>query len=117
MFYYFANLHPKTLKMTDDLANVMSDWAEFNGVDIDQIHSTSNYHVISLNSDLGDYPWDLLDAIQEDYSIGYHSELTPNFFRLMPKSGYAKNQVLGDDYRNWDKYSQSLKSATWDGEP
>lgn len=117
MFYYFANLHPKTYKMTDDLANVLTDWAEFNGISIDAVHSTNSYHVVELDADLGDFPYDLLEAIGDDYSIGYHSELTPDFFRLMPKSGFAKDQVLGANYRNWRKYSETPKHTTWDGEP
>ena len=117
MFYYFANLHPKTYKMTDDLANVLTDWAEFNGIQIEAVISTTEYHVVSLDSDLGSWPFDLYDAVHEDYTIIYHEELTPDFLRLIPKSDFAKNQTLGVNYEDWSRYSETPRHATWDGEP
>jgi len=116
MFYYFANYNSKTLKMTDDLANVLTDWAEFNGLSISAVHSTSEYHVVSLDSDIDD-PIDLQDALSEDYLVVWHSELTPSFFRLVPKSNFARNEVLGNNYKNWRKYSETPRSVMWDGEP
>jgi hypothetical protein len=103
--------------MTDDLANVLTDWAEFNDMNIKAIHSTSNYHVVSVDSDLNDFPHDLLDAISEDFSIVFHPELTSNFFKLIPKNDFSKNDTLGDNYKKWRKYAESPMHTTWDGEP
>ena len=116
MFHYFADLSPRTYKMTDDLANVLTDWAEFNGINITQVHSTCGHHTVNFDSFIDEFPWDLAEAIGEEYIVNFHTESTGNWMRLYPKKTTASSR-LGADYRKWKHYSQDYGKSTWNGEP
>jgi hypothetical protein len=102
--------------MTDDLANVIVDWAKFNGIDIESVNSNSLEYEIVIDSDLEDFPMDLLSAIGDDYLILF-TKTHPNVIVLRPSNEESRSFKLGKDFEKWENYGKGFTYATWEGEP
>ncbi len=121
MFDYCINVrHPDTLKLTDELAHLLVDWAAVNGLNIKLISSGFKCYGIKLDGALEDYPFDLSSAVNEDYTVTWLQDRS-DIIQLIPHSEDARKTVLGKACSVWaNKYTEQIDRSPsiipWEGE-